>query len=40
LIISEVKKSVKKRELDQKYFAKDFENDYNTMEEIDITQFN
>lgn len=27
LIISEVKKAVKKRELDQKYFAKDFDTD-------------
>ena len=39
LIISEVKKSVKKRELDQKYLAKDIDNDYIMMEEIDINQF-
>jgi hypothetical protein len=35
VIISEVKKSVKKRDLDMKYQAKDFDNDF-LMEEIDI----
>lgn len=38
VIISEVKKSVKKRELEQKYMAKDFDNDL-LMEDIDINQF-
>ncbi len=28
VIISEVKKSVKKRDLDMKYMAKDFDNDF------------
>jgi hypothetical protein len=35
VIISEVKKSVKKRDLDMKYQAKDFDNDF-LLEEIDI----
>jgi hypothetical protein len=35
VIINEVKKSVKKRDLDMKYQAKDFDNDF-LMEEIDI----
>jgi hypothetical protein len=38
VIINELKKSVKKRELDQKYMAKDFDNDL-LMEDIDINQF-
>lgn len=38
VIINEVKKSVKKRELEQKYMAKDFDNDL-LMEDIDINQF-
>lgn len=37
VIISEVKKAVKKRELDKKYQVKDFENDL--LEEIDINQY-
>lgn len=38
VIINEVKKSVKKRELEQKYMAKDFDNDL-LMEDIDINQY-
>lgn len=38
VIISEVKKSVKKRELEQKYQVKDFENE-PLMEDIDINQY-
>lgn len=39
LIINEVKKSVKKRDLDMKYQIKDFDNEF-LMEDIDINNLN
>ena len=38
VVINELKRSVKKRELDQKYVVGDFENDL-IMDEIDINSF-
>lgn len=39
IILIELKKAIKRRELEMKYEAKDFENDF-MMEEIDINSIN